>query len=198
MFIRLLSAALFIIGFAGFVAPFWLGSVKGIETLELPLAAIEDVAVAPDGRIYFALMHLGRVQVYNHGARFIRNVPVENRGGAFCLDIDGSRLTVAMARRDAYDVFDLEGLLLSRDTKITDRRYAEACRPDPHIKSVDWAVSEITLNFADGHRLVFPRQLWHYLALGPFWSWLMLAIALFLWPEWRRGILRQFRGKKET
>jgi len=181
MFFRLLSAVLFFIGLAGFTAPLWLGSVKGIETIELPLSHIDDVAVAPDGRIYVAVMHIGRVQVYDSTASFMRNINIENRGGAFCVEIADDQLTVAVARRDAYDVFDLDGRLLSRDTKITDRRYAEACRRDPRIKSVDWSVNEVILNFADGNRLNVARQPWHYLALGPFWSWLTLFIALVLW-----------------
>lgn len=196
--IRLLSIVLFVIGVAGFAAPFWIESVKGIETIELPLAEIEDVAIAHDNRIYFALMHLARVQVYLGNGRFIGSFAVENRGGAFCLDTEGDRLTVAVARRDAFDVFDLDGKLLNRNLMITGGGYAQACRPDPRIRSVDWAIREATLNFTDGRRLVFARQFWHYLALGPFWSWLLFILALFLWPEWRRGILEQMRRSKNN
>lgn len=194
--VRLLSIALFVIGGAGFAAPFWSGSVNVFEAVELPLADIKDVAIAHDNRIYFALMHLGRVQAYSRDGHFIKHFAIENNGGAFCLDIEGDRLKVAVARRHAFDMFDLDGKLLSRDTKISDSGYEQTCRPDPRIRSVDWAISKITLNFADGRRLTFARQLWHYLALGPFWSWLMFAIALFLWPEWRRGILEQMRRSK--
>ena len=115
-FVRLLSIALFAVGIVGFSSPFWLGMVKGIEVIELPLAEIEDVAVSDDKRIYFALMHLARVQVYDGNGRFIRNFEVETSGGMFCLDIDGDRLTVAVARRSAFDEFDLDGRRVSRNT----------------------------------------------------------------------------------
>lgn len=195
IFIRLLSAVLFVIGLAGFFAPFWLGQVKGVESFELPLAEVHDVAVAPDKRIYFALMHLGRVQVYAGDGTFIRNFEVRNAGGAFCLDIAGDRLTVAVARRDATDTFDLDGKLIFDNTPITEEQYDETCRSDPRIRSRDWAASGVTLTFVDGARLVLARQPWHYVALHPFWSWLMVMVALFLWPEWRRGIFDRIKGR---
>jgi hypothetical protein len=198
IFIRLLSAALFVIGLGGFLAPFWLGSVQNAGTIELPLVEIEDVAVAHDGRIYFALMHLARLQIYTGDGRFIRNIPVSNAGGAFCLDVTDNRLTVAVARRDAADTFDLDGHPSTFDTPIDEDRYHDVCRRDPRIKSVDWTVSEVTLNYTDGRRLIFQRQVWHYAALGPFWSWLMFAIALFLWPEWRRGVLKRMWGSSDN
>ena len=170
--------------------------MKGVEAIELPLVQIEDVAVAHDNRIYFALMHLARVQVYTGNGRFIRNIPISNSGGAFCVDVTDNRLTVTVARRNAADDFDLDGRPAGRDRRITEEQYAQVCRRDLRIKSVDWTVSDVTLSFADGNRLTFARQLWHYLALGPFWSWLMFAIALFLWPEWRRGILKQIMRSK--
>ena len=191
MLIRLLSAALIVIGLAGFVAPFWIGSVKSIGAIELPLVEIEDVAVAHDKRIYFALMHLARVQVYAGDGRFIRNFPVASAGGAFCIDVTDDRLTVTVARRDAADDYDLDGNPIGRDRFITEEQYYDTCRRDPRLRSVDWTVSEVTLTLANGNRLTFARQPWHYLALGPFWSWLMFAIGLILLPGWRRGILRR-------
>ncbi len=196
LFVRLLSIVLIIIGFAGFSAPFWFGAVKGAESIELPLAAIEDVAVGDDGGLYFALMHLGRVQVYSREGNFVRNFPISNSGGAFCLSIAGDRLTVAVARRDAADEFDLDGKPLSRDAHLTDGQYAEVCRRDERVRFVDWAVGAVTLTFADGRHVTLARQLWHYAALGPFWSWLMFMIGLALWPEWRRGIFNRIMGRK--
>lgn len=198
IFARLLSIVLFVVGFAGFTAPFWLGSVKGVEAIELPLTEINDVSVSGDGRLYFALMHLSRVQVHDSQGRFIRNFAVDNSGGGFCLDIDGDRLTVAVARRNASSEFDLDGRQLSGDTRLVDRRYEDICKPDPRLRSVDWAVSEIMLTFADNSRLSIARQPWHYLALHVFLSWFFVVIALFLWPEWRRGVLKQLRRKRNT
>lgn len=197
MLIRLLAVTFFVVGLAGFVAPFWIGSLTGVETVELPLAEIEDVSVANDGRIYFALMHLGRVQVYATDGTFIRNFSVRNSGGAFCLEIVESRLIVSVARRDEADEFDLDGKLVHGERPINEDQYRDACRNEASIRALDQALDAVTVKFTDGRSLRIERKLWHYLALGPFWSWFMFVIGMFLLPEWRRGVFRQLKLNRQ-
>jgi len=127
MLIRLFAISLVIIGAAGFVAPFWIGAaIKDAGAIEMPLVEIEDVAVSGNNRLFFALTHLGRIQIYDGTGKFLRNFPVDNSSGAFCLDLVGDRLTAYVARRDAADEFDLDGRSIRLNTQIDERLYNTA------------------------------------------------------------------------
>lgn len=193
MLIRIVSIVLVIVGGAGFLAPFWIGAaIKDTGAIEMPLVEVEDVAASADGRMFFAIMHLGRVQVYDGAGKFVRNFPVDNGGGAFCLDLVGDRLTVYVARRDAADEFDLDGRTIRLNTPIDEKQYDTACRYDARVRSVESTFEAVRIAFADGRPpLTLARAWWHYLAFGPFGSWLTFAVGLVLWPEWRRAVLRR-------
>lgn len=192
MLIRALALLLIVVGAAGFLAPFWLG--PSANSIELPLVEIEDVA-AEDDRLFFALMHLGHVQVYARDGTFIRNFHVDNAGGAFCLDGTDGKLTVAVARRDAADTLDLDGRPIQLNAPITEEQYSATCARDPDLRAVDESLADVTVFFADGRPpLTIKRRWWHYLAYGPFASWFLFALGLILWPEWRRAIWKRIRG----
>lgn len=177
MLIRILAVALIVVGAAGFLLPFWL---KGGQNTELPLAEIADAATAAD-RVFFALTSIGRVQVYSREGAFLYNFPVNNSGGTFCLDATADRLTVAVARRDAADTFDLSGRLLQSNQPINETQYDDACRSDPNIASIDRALTGVSVTFTDGRQpLTVHRQWWHYIALGPLGSWLLFALGILL------------------
>lgn len=198
MFVRLISIALIVVGAAGFVAPFWIGAAfDDIGAVELPLVEINDVAVSDDGRVFFALNHLGRIQAHAPDGKFLRNFRVDNAGGSFCIDVAGDQLTASVARRDALDEFDLNGAPIRLNTPISDEQYDIACRRDPGIRFLDESFEAVTVAFADGRApLKLQRKWWHYFAYGPIGSWLVLVAGLLLWPEWRHAILKRIRGEK--
>jgi hypothetical protein len=197
MLVRIASIFLVIVGAAGFTAPFWIDSVvKDAGAIELPLVEIEDSAVSDDGRVFFALMPLGRIQIYDGAGKFVRNFPIDSSGGAFCLDVDGNRITVAIARRDAADEIDLGGRPLRLNAPIDEKQYSVACQSDPRVRSVERTWETVVVKFADDRpSLTLNRKWWHYLAYGPFGSWLMFMVGLLLWPEWRRAIFKRMFGR---
>lgn len=197
MLIRIVAILLVIVGAAGFTAPFWIDvAIKDVGGIEMPLVQIEDVAVSADNRVFFALTHLGRIQVYDRSGRFVRNFPINNSGGVFCLDLVDDRLKVYVARRDVADEFDLDGRSIRLNAPIDEKQYSAACRSDARVRSVESTFGAVTVALADGHPpLTFQRKWWHYLAFGPFGSWLMFVVGLFLWPEWRRAIFKRVFGQ---
>lgn len=189
MIIRLISVLLVLIGSAGFLAPFWIGAVPNINAVELPLSAISDVAISDEGDLYIAIASHGRIQKYSPDGKFLGGFEIEFAGGAFCLDIDGSELTVSIARRDAADVFDLSGNIISANTPISEDEYHESCRKDAQIDS---RLDRTIVSFDDGQSITIKRKSWHYLALNTFASWGMFVIGLLLFPEWRRAVFSGF------
>lgn len=194
MFVRLIAALVVLIGAAGFLMPFWIGSVPGIYNVELPLSDISDVAISNEGDLFFANTHQGRIQIYSRSGEFIRGIDVKSAGGLFCIDLHESELKVSVARRDAADILDLSGKIVRTDIPINEEDFRASCEKDAQfdarldraIVSLAGAVDPITIK----------RKTWHYLALSPFASWATFVAGLALFPEWRRAVLTAFKRRK--
>jgi hypothetical protein len=195
MLIRLFAGFLIVIGFAGFTLPFWIRSTAKMPAdIELPLVEVEDVAVTDAGELIFALTSAGHIQKYTSSGAFIGSYPVDFWGGAFCLAMSGDHVMVYVARRHGMDELDLNGQVLRKDVVITDEQYRAACHCDEHVRSIAQSFGGLVVTFNDGKpQLSIARRPWHYLAFGPLGSWLVLVLGLLLFPEWRRGVLRQIR-----
>lgn len=162
------------IGIVGFSALFWANSIiKDDADFEMPLSMVSDAAVAPDGRIYVGIMPYGRIQVYAADGRFLRSFSVDAPSGSLCLDaMDAPPIPIEDPRVQTAE-WIIDGL---RVREFWPSRRFE-CRVDPPVRSVSWWPTSVTVTFTDGRApLSLARAWWHYLALGPFWSFLMIAI----------------------
>jgi hypothetical protein len=200
-FVTALGAVVTLVGAAGFFLPFILETAfKNDNTIELPLAAVTDVAVSPDGGVYFALMHAGRVQRYTAAGRFVSSFPVDSAGGLLCIATVDETLQVHVARRSATDVHNLDGRLLRENAaEDTGIEYAP-CESDPQVAGMTTTWRSVQVRFTGGRPpLTLERRTWHLLALHPFQSWLTFAIGLFMMAWWREGVLQMmgFGRKKQ-
>ncbi len=204
MIIRLVASSLILIGASGFFMPLWIGfAIRHLGAQEMPLSLIEDIAVSNDNHLYLALMFTSRVQKYSSDGKFVSSFGVNSVGGIFCIDAGSDRLTINFGRRDATDEFELDG----RPTRLnmpTDKtrprginRYGD-CAIDSQIRSLDWSLHAVSVMLVDNRPAVtIKRQAWHYVALHPFASWLIGGVGLFLFPEWRRAVLRSTRTTRQ-
>ncbi len=198
-FLTLIGIGLSFVGAAGFFLPFILQtSFRNDRAIELPVVDVKDVAVAPNGDIYFALMHAARIQRYTGVGRFVSSFGVNSAGGIFCIDIVGRTLQVHVARRDATDWLDLDGKML-RENMLEDAgvNYLP-CQRDVQVAELIGTWRSVEVQFTDGRPpITIMRRAWHRLAMGPFLSWLTFAVGLFLMAWWREGVLRMMGfGKK--
>ncbi len=198
LFIRIVSAFLVVVGTAGFFLPFWFGSLgERAAEIELPVAQVEDVAVSPDGHLFVALIHAARIQKYTANGEFVLNFPVGSGGGTYCIAIAGDRLYVDVGRRRAIDELDLSGRPIKLDVPRGERTEPGGCELDEAILDVEETFTGLRISFVDDRAsLVIKPKYWHYLMWGPFGSWLMAIVGLFLWPEWRRGLLKMINTQR--
>ncbi len=168
--VRVVAILLVVVGAVGFSVPFWFGAVnEETPALEMPLVEISDVAVTRDNRVFFALMPLGRVQSYSADGKFLRSYVVQVPSGSACL--------APKADTDAVAGRGMDTLLVSE--YWPSRR--DTCSLDPPVKSVEWWLTSVTVAFTDGRPpLTIGRAWWHYFALGPFGSFLLLALGWLL------------------
>lgn len=196
-----IGAVLAAAGAVGFFLPLILQSgFKGDNSIELPLASVEDVAVSSNGDVYFALMHAGRVQRYAGTGRFLGSFGVNGAGGVFCLDLRDDALHVQVARRDTTDVYALDGRLQRESVASDEGVKYFPCSGDPLVAEMTSTWSSMQVRFSDNRpALIIKRRPWHLLALHPFQSWFIFAVGLFLMSWWREGVLRAlgFGGKKQ-
>jgi hypothetical protein len=187
-----IGAVLTLVGAAGFFLPFILAAAfRDDNTIELPLAEVKDVAVSPNGDVYFALMHAGRVQRYAGDGRFVSSFPVNSAGGIFCIVIVDGALQVHVARRDATDAHDLDGRLLRENFGEDSGIEYIPCKRDPQVASISSSWRSLQVRFTDDRPpLTIQRLTWHFLALHPFQSWLTFAVGLLLMAWWREGVFR--------
>jgi hypothetical protein len=104
------------IGFIGFMAGpvITLGSEEFPDEIELPLGALEGIAVDSDGNIYCGVQFYHRVQVYDPKGNYIRGTFVDSAGGAFRIRINqNDELEVATVRNDKLYRFGKDGTLVT-------------------------------------------------------------------------------------
>ncbi|MEM9495479.1 MAG: hypothetical protein AAGA09_05710 [Pseudomonadota bacterium] len=199
MFLRILGVLLSTIGAAGFFMPFWIGLIFGdAYELEMPLTEISDVVMSENGDLYFALTFTSRVQKYSSDGNFEKNFKINAVGGFFCLEIIENDLVVYVARRGVVDRYDLDGNAISKNNPFDGYVYREKCKRSERIVDVKSTLEEVTVSLTDAQNpIVIERQPWHFIAFGPFISWLTFAIGLFLIPEWRHPIFSALTRSRE-
>jgi hypothetical protein len=167
--IRVIGAALAIVGALGLSVPFWFGAVnEGTPELEMPLVDITDVAVSRDNHVFFALMLLDRVQSYSADGMFLRSYAAHSPSDSACLDYVGEA---------GLSQPNIDGLLIH---EYWPSRH-HACSLDPPVRAMNWELTATTVTFTDGRPpLVIKRAWWHYAALGYFESFLLLAFGASL------------------
>jgi hypothetical protein len=176
--IRFIALMLIVIGAVGFSLPFWINNViKNDPAIEMPLSMISDAAVSPDGRVFVGIAPLGRVQIYSANGNFLRSFSVDFPSGTVCLDaMDAPPMPVEDSRVQTAELI-IEGLRVRE--YWPSRRFS--CRLDASVKSVTWWPTSVIVSFTEGRPpLALARAWWHYFALGPFVSFLTLAIGMLL------------------
>jgi hypothetical protein len=113
--IRTVAVLLGTIGFIGFMAGAFVGNVVEIpDEFELPLGALEGIAVDSEGNIYCGVQYYHRVQVYNSEGHYIRGTFVDSAGGSFRIRINqNDELEVATVRNDKLYRFGKDGTLVT-------------------------------------------------------------------------------------
>jgi len=190
--IRLLSALLVIIGACGFFLPlgYQYGLVQLGDKVEFPNSVISDLGISSSGAIFIGSGHWGRIQKYSPSGSFIRGWKVVSSGGMFCMDVGQDKITIFDIRRDAVDIYDFDGSLLSADfrsheyenkNQCTDKKMSKLFQANFYglsVKSVQTDQKEVFIS----------RRIWHYLFLGPFYSLGAFLAGLILIPSWRRAV----------
>lgn len=200
MIVRVFATVMILLGMAGFFTPFWIGGVvENLGEVEMPLVDIQDVAVSPDGGLYFALGFGGRVQQYSPTGEFVRGIDFDSAGGASCVHLGNEVLTVYVARRDEADEFSPSGELLRAAVPISESDYQASCSWDPQVSALERRVDAVAVSLTgvDGP-VVIGRKVWHYLLPGHFYSWLIGVLGFVSFPEWRRAVFGSFARALRT
>lgn len=194
MGIRAIAFILVVTGLAGFLLPFWIGVFGDLEEVELPLSTIDDIAISEDGELFFAISFLARVQQYSSDGKFLRGFDVSTAGGMFCLALTNEQLEAHIARRNAYDTFNLKGKPIRENSPADYVSMRNICQLDPQIELANYGLTSVSIKLKEETApIIINRKLWHYLVLHPFASWFMFVIGLFLFPEWRHGVFSMMR-----
>jgi hypothetical protein len=181
--IRFIALVLIVVGVVGLSIPFWINSlIKDDPTIEMPLSMVSDAAVSPDGRVFVGIAPLGRVQIYSADGSFLSSFSVDFDSGTVCIDaMDAPPIPIQDARVKTGEVV-VDGLRIRE--YWPSRRFH--CRIDPPVHSINWWPISVNVIFDDGRPpLTFRRAWWHYLALGPFASFLTMVLGFLLWPGQR-------------
>lgn len=171
-----------------------LGLVTAGPDIELPNTEIaNNIVASPSGEIFVGSTFHSRIQKYDASGAFRKGWEIYSNGGRFCMEREKTALVVRVARGNFIAFYDFKGNLI-RSTTYKGQDVG-TCEPDTSIKRVEkmWTGLRITMAADPSRKIVIRRRGWHYLAPGPFPSFVIYVIGLILYVGGPREFWRQYR-----
>ena len=193
--VRLGAVLLGTIGFIGlFAGPVITSGVVEIpDRFELPLGALEGIAVDSEGNIYCGVGYYSRVQVYDSEGHYIRGIFIDSAWGAFRIRINpNDELEVATVRNDKLYRFGKDGTLVAElsDVHHYFNEFGEIGETQYYDEKqnvtyqIRWSPfgAYVIKKSSSGQRIIIVRTPFHKrLFQGPFPAWFFAMVGALIY-----------------